>query len=102
MVIVLDDYYVYYYTALHLGSSFFCKLQALAMLIGFLELNAIRFVARLVSSSLYLFDTIVELHAMDQNDRFHWKKKRDLICNKSYSIHNIHVVYVVESFITLN
>ena len=58
--------------------------------------------AKLLGSCLSLFDTIIESHAMDQNDLFRWKVEEDFMCNKSYLIHDINFVYVVETFITLN
>ena len=61
--------------------------------------------AKLLCSYLCLFDTIIELHAMDEKHSmtFSSKSESGFICNKiPCLIHDIKFVNVVETFITLN
>ena len=79
------------------------KLETLGALMSFLEFCA-WIVAKFLCSCLYLFDTIVQLHAIDGNHSItlSLESERNLMCNKANLIHDFCYVYVVEAFITLN
>ena len=89
---------------MHLGSWFFYKLGSLRALMGFLKCP-LRIVANLLWSRLCLFDTIVDLYAIDGKKEVqshpHWNVKMKLCLIKAYLYYcDLYVVYVVKIFIT--
>ena len=68
MVIVLHDYHVYSCQGFHLG-SWFLQVGGFWNANGLLELCS-RIVAKLLYSCLCLFDTIIKLQVVDENNLF--------------------------------